>query len=475
VAEAHFMSPNDMRTSTATPLLASLLSIAFAAPAAAQPPPPAPAAPAPPAPSARPAPMSDADLPVVGVTDEALRPMPPAMHVLAGWRDALTLTSSRSVDVAIARQGIERAEGLWRQALAQALPTITATGTLTKNLFPGDKILPTLATAQLDASQPILAPRAWYGIKTADLGVKQAKQSTDDRRRTVLAQVADAIVGVFAAERVAEINRLGLRNALQHVAIAERKSNLGDGKRLDVLRAQQDAETARATLIAGDEALLKAREALGLSLGSAEPWGVPPTISLDEMQQALGGACRPGTIDDRADVAAARTGLDIAGRNVTDAKLAFAPTAVVSTTAIAGSGALDNLRTSMWSIQGVLTIPLWEGGARYGGLRIAHAGEEEAKLRFDATRRNATVEVTQAVRAVTVAEQARVVAERRRDLAREGARLAERSYAAGVATSFDLIDAGRNERSAELDLALREFDLVRSKIAALLATAGCAY
>ena len=54
-------------------------------------------------------------------------------------------------------------------------------------------------------------------------------------------------------------------------------------------------------------------------------------------------------------------------------------------------------------------------------------------------------------------------------------RLAARAFAAGAGTSFDLVDAGKAERNAELDLAVKEFDLIKARITAVLATATCTY
>ena len=81
--------------------------------------------------------------------------------------------------------------------------------------------------------------------------------------------------------------------------------------------------------------------------------------------------------------------------------------------------------------------------------------------------------MTQAVRGVAVAEQSRAVAEQSRDLARETARLTQVAFEAGTATSFDLVESGRRQREAELDLAVREFEAVKAKITALLASASC--
>jgi outer membrane protein TolC len=467
--------------------------------ASAQPPPARAAAPTTPAKAAAPttpvtppAPPAGAlpELPKIDVSDPLLAPIPPAAHQLNSFHDALTTIAARSTDLAIQMQEVERAEGASRQALAAALTTVNGQASITQSLLSPSPITTTTGTIQppfpgptgqisISASQPILAPRAWYAIKTAHLNVKAVEQATDDKRRTILAQVATSIVSVYTAERVAEINRSSLTSALQRQNLAERKTKLGDGTRLDVLRAQQDTALARGQLIAGDESLRKAREALGLSLGSNDPWGVPATISIDEMQQSLGGSCQAGSVEDRPDVAAARTSLEIAQRGITDSKLAFSPTAVVQSSASASAGssssALSSGNQTSWTIGAVLNLPIWEGGARYGSMRIARANAEEAKLRLDATRRGATFDASQAQRSVGVAEQARVVSEQNRDLAREAARLAERAFAAGAGTSFDLVDAGKNERNAELDLAVKEFNLIQARIAALLATANCKY
>ncbi|MFO0759261.1 MAG: TolC family protein [Byssovorax sp.] len=493
-----------MRTS---PLALVLVLPLLAAPAAAQPPPAAPRpkpplptaapAPKPPAPAAAPLPGRPArpaaqatpgtppteppPLPKVDVEDPALGPVAPAPHMLGGWKDALSMINSRSIDLLIAQQDVLRNEGAYQQALSGALPLITGNATISQNLisstnpFTGATNNTPVATTQITASQPIFALQTWYNVKTADLNTRAAKLTVEDKRRLVLSQVAAAIISVFTAERIAEINRVSLRNALQHQSLAERKSRLGDGTRLDVLRAQQDATTTRATLIAGDESLRKAREVLGLALGEPDGYGVPPTISLNEMAQAISSTCSPGTLDQRADIAAARTAVDAASRGVTASRLAYIPTAQVSSTLQASSDTLSSGKNVAWSIQGVLTVPIWDGNLKAGAVRIARASEEQAKLKLELARRGATLDVQQAMRAVSVAEQARIVSEQNRDLAREAARLAERAFAAGAATSFDLVDASRQERAAELDLTVKEFNLIQAKVTAMLTTANCTY
>ena len=65
------------------------------------------------------------------------------------------------------------------------------------------------------------------------------------------------------------------------------------------------------------------------------------------------------------------------------------------------------------------------------------------------------------------------VAKKSRDLAADVERLSRTSFEVGAGTSFDLVDASRRLREAELTLAVRELDLVQAKIAALLASSNC--
>jgi outer membrane protein TolC len=460
-------------------------ALAQAPPAA--PPPAAAATPAPPATAAKP----------IEVSDAGLAPVPPAPRMLASWKDALTLIDRRSMDLIVAQQEVIRAQAQSRQALGAALPNINASAGVTQPLYPtsttrtGDVIVgvdvatgnlrtarqtattsySASASAALTVSQPILAPRVWYAIGTSKLTVEAAQHSVDDRRRTLLASVASTVVSVVTAERVSEINRVGLRSALERLELTRRRERLGTGTKLDVVRAEQDVALARVKLVSDDESLRKTREALGLALGESDAYGVPETISLNAIEQDMRASCSVAAPDQRADVLAARAELQVSERRVTDAKLALAPTAEVSSRLAVQSEAQPTHVS--WSIEATLTIPIWDGGSRYGAIHESRASLEQQRARVDATTRAALLEATQAVRAVNVAEQSRAVAEQARDLARETARLTQVAFESGTATSFDLIESGRRQREAELDLAVREFEVVKAKIAALLASASC--
>lgn len=123
----------------------------------------------------------------------------------------------------------------------------------------------------------------------------------------------------------------------------------------------------------------------------------------------------------------------------------------------------------------VITVPIWDGGARYGVRRAAKADVTEAEAAIEGKERSATVELTQAERAVEVATTGRQLAVKARELARETKRLAEQAFDGGTGTSFEIVDASEKLRQAELAVALKELDVTRAKVTALLDTSTCDY
>jgi outer membrane protein TolC len=458
--------------------------------------PAAPAAPPKPGPKpARPA-ATDADTttdqaraaddtlpPAPKVTDPMLEPMPGPQRTVTTWEDVLSLVRARSTDLRVAFDEVDKAEGQSRIALAGALTQLTATGSLTHNFFQGSYPVGPGVTApfptanvlagQLGLVQPLFAPRAWYAVGSARRAEETAQMTLDDKKRVLATNVAGALVAEIAAERVAELNRVGLRQALERLALAHRREELGSGTHLDVVRADQDVDAARSAVVFGDESARQDREALGLALGISEPVGAAQGLNIDGLVSDTGTGCRlVGTADDRADLRALRTEVDIAARGVKDVWYQFLPTVTFQSALAATNDPLAIPQTT-WNIEGVLTVPLWDGGARYGSLRQAKAERDEADQNLIAARRTAVIQIEQARRAVLVASDARKVAVDAETHALAVDHMTQVGFLTGQGTSLDLVVSAAAVRQAQINRALRDFDLVRARIDALLALADC--
>jgi outer membrane protein TolC len=416
--------------------------------------------------------------------DPLLAPPRAAAATIASWDDALSLVRERSPDYLSNAKSIDRAAAQKRIALAAVLPTLTGQGSythqfMTEQISIGNLTVvtpsPDLWFAGATLSWNLLNPRGLYGVGTADQAIAEAKLSFEDRRRAIAGALVDAMLATLAGSRVADLNRIGLRAALDRLALTKARLEFGQGTVLDVDRAEQDAAASRETLIAGDESLEQARENLGTALGSAVPTALPDGTDLTSFEGAVARTCRLNAdIEKRPDVAAARLRVELAQRAVTDAELQIAPSlGLVSQLGYASEPVLAPNAT--WSVEGVLTVPFYDGGARYGALRDARAAVEQARQTLVATRLAAIVDSARTERSVRVLGASREVARTRRDLAARIDARTRDGYSRGLGTSLDLVTSAESLRDAEISLALLEFQVSSARAHAVLANAECVY
>jgi outer membrane protein, multidrug efflux system len=457
------------------PLLATLTARALAQPAAP--------APQPVAPTNLPPPSAPVAPPVID--DPLLAPPPAAPRVLSSWEEALEMVRAHSPDYRSTYDSVLRAQAQSRVALAAVLPTITGQGTYTHEFFTSPLVIapntPPIAYPPADTfgatgtlTWSVLDARAIHAIGTAKESVAAAQADLADKRRTIAQAIVSTMLGTLAAERVAELNRVGLRAALERLSLAQAKTHFGGGTELDVDRASQDVAAARAAVITGDEALRQAREALGLALGSRTPIAAPGDLDLDRFERTVASTCRlNGDLEQRADVVAARKRVEVAERSVDDVKLQYAPSLVLESQIAWTNQPLYPPETT-WALEGLLNVPIW-GGARYGLMRDARAAHDQAQQALTDLRLKELVQVEQASRAVEVARASRDVAQEQRDLAARVDMRTRAGYQHGLGTSLDLVVSAQSLRQADINLVLLQFQAAEARALAVLSNAECVF
>ena len=432
-------------------------------------------------------------IPVVAFAEGAPPPVPPPARVLAAWPEALRLVRERSADLARAQARVGQSEGAVRSAWAGVTPSLQATGAGVHNFVTNsvpiarldangnptvrvfEQPTPTYGQASLTLSWPLASAPAIHQIGTAKLQEQSARLGADDAQRVVLTNVAQAILAVVTAERVAELNRVGVQSAADRLALVRRKAEMGAASGLDVLRVEQDVEAARASIVTGDEQLRQAREALGLALGLGEAVGVDPALRIEGLEAATNAVCKAGALEQRPDLAAARKDEDVAERGATAVRLQWLPTLSAQSQAATTTLEQVTFPKTTWNVQAVVSWSLWDGGARYGARATALAGAASARATREGLERQAKIQVDQAERSVAVAEEALAVATKTRDLAAELEALTTRGLDEGRGSSLEVVTAAGARRQAEVSLAVREFEVARARLAAKLARAVCNY
>jgi len=441
-----------------------------------------------PSPGSTPAALSGAD-------DSMLAPPPEAPRRIASWDEALELIRSQSPNYRSSYEDVARAEAQKRIALAAVLPTLMGQAGYAHNFLQAHVVIPiageingqTYTTIPLTIppsdvfsvggtlNWSVLNPRALYAIGTSQRNIELMRLSFEDRRRIIATSVVSLMLSTLAAMRITELNRVGLRAALDRLLLTQTRFQFGQGTALDVDRTSQDVEAARALIITSDEALRETREALGASL--AIPVGVSPPgdLDLEHFETAVAHTCHLNDdIEKRPDVLAASKLVEIAQRRVTDAYLQISPYLNVGSQ-LAYTNEPVLAPYTGWSVQGTIVVPFYDGGARYGALRDARAALEQARQNLVASRIAAIVASAQAQREVGVVTASRDVAARQRDLAAVVDRRTREGYAQGLGTSLDLVTSAQALRQAEINLALLTFQVAQARANAVLTNAECVY
>ncbi|WP_338269907.1 TolC family protein [Corallococcus caeni] len=428
------------------------------------------------------------------VDDPMLAPVPPAPEQVTTWDEALTRVRQRSTDLRGAEAGVTRAEGRWRQSLGLLLPNARATAGAGVDVLhpdvpsaPGGGVVgggtsapgvsvpsAPLGTLSASVTQTLIDVSAWRGLSSAKASEAASVANLQDVQRRLTQGLAQVLVATVAAERAAEINRVGLRQALERQALTQRSFELGAGTQLDVVRVSQDVAVARQTLVAGDEQLRRTRESLGLSLGEDHGVGVNPAFNLGGLVDQTRRDCTPlQDLGARPDLVAQRANVDAARESRRQASAGYLPTLGLSSTVLGFTTDPGFGRFATWNVSAVLSVPLWEGGQRGGLVREREGIEQQAAQNLEATRRNVSVEVSRARRGVEVAEALLKTASESLELADRTDRLTRRAFEVGRGSSLELVQSGAALRQAQLALVLREFELVQARLAAFLTEARC--
>lgn len=392
--------------------------------------------------------------------------------------EALRRALSRNPDVQVAVSRVDRAEALVRQIRAPALPTLS--GNLTYTRLDSDRVLSgrvisaaNQVNGNLLLSVPIVAPKRWVDWALARDSVSVAKLSSADVRRTVAAATARAYLAVVAQARLIEATENARATAKKHLEFARDQREGGAGNRLDELRAAQEVAVADGQIETARFGLARAEEALGVLTGSGAGVHVTAQALTDPQLSALPsetGRTEPAAVERRADVVALQGRRDAAQRAVKGDWSLFAPTVTATFQPFYQNPATLTVPETGWQAQVLLTLPLYDGGARYGVAREHQAilSEADAALRagVDRARSESRVALESVARTDAALRAARDAAQ----LAAEALSLADLAYREGATGNLEVVDAERRARDATINATIAEDNARQARLDLVIAS-----
>ena len=390
--------------------------------------------------------------------------------------EAVRRATARNPTALIAEQEIRRAEGILKEVRAPALPFLTANGIATRNDaerdLAGRPIAPLSSrSANLNLTVPLFVPQRWLAWSHAGDQVDIARISLEDARRFVAVATARTYITVIAQHRLVQVTMQARDSARAHLDDAHARFEVGSGNRLDEVRARQELATDEAQLAQAEANLVRAREALGVLVAAEGPIEVTEQLVL-AAPPAPDDALREAE-ENRPDVRASRQRAEAARRVLRDSWADYLPllTAVVQPFYNSNTPTISSVPETGWQAQLVLTLPLFDGGARYGLHRERSAVYEESKVQLEGLLREARSEVRGAFEAVRRADESVQSARQAAHLAHEALDMTMLAYREGATNDLEVVDAERRARDADV-AALSAEDTARQARIDLLSASG---
>jgi outer membrane protein TolC len=388
--------------------------------------------------------------------------------------EAVKRAVTRNSNALFAQQEIVRAEGILGEARAPSLPTLTANGTILRldsDRKSGNQVFSPMhqQTANITLLVPLIAPQRWVAWAHASDQVEIARTAAADVQRGVAVTTARAYLGVMAQHRLVQIDTQARDDAKAHLDDAHARFEVGSGNRLDEVRAGQELATDEANLAAAYSALARSMEALGVLVGEEGPVDVTEQIELPKLP-APDEALRDAEAL-RTDVRISKERTEVARKVLRDSYADYLPILSAVVQPFYQHPALFTTPDTGWQAQLLLSIPLYDGGARYGLHKERSAAYEEAKVQAAGLMLEVRSELRTAFEEVKRADESLSAARQAAKLAHDALEMTMLAYREGATNDLEVVDAERRSRDADT-AALGAEDTARQARIDLLAASG---
>jgi outer membrane protein TolC len=277
--------------------------------------------------------------------------------------------------------------------------------------------------------------------------------------RETLFGLATAFYDVLKQQRLVEVDRETLRLTNQQLDLAQKRANVGEVTRADVLRATVTVEQARQILVQDEGVLDIDRNTLANILNFApdtpftvvEPPDYPGTLPV--FMELLSRAYTHREDLKVKDIAIDQ---DIARRNTIIGE--YGPRVVAQFEGALGhNSGFTNNSTHDWDALVSVQVPIFTGGQREVDLLTANRQIEETKLDRDKTAKVVESDVKNGWIAVRTLQQTLKALHAQVVAAEQGYHDLENQYRAGTATSVDVLTALNDLNNARKDLAVQTY------------------
>lgn len=373
--------------------------------------------------------------------------------------DAVKMALREQPGIASARGAVTTAQGRTRQSEAAQNPTLTlGAGYDGVRSFSGDPAgtplqaptgsTPAGVSPAFPYSSALTARQLLFDFNQTRNLVRQNRALTDVAlanltriQQNVVNGVENAFYNVVGAQRLVDVAQQNLTNRQRQLDLANSRFRHGVGVPADVVTAETSKSQAVLNLQNARETLLAARYTLLAAMG-IDPLTPVEVAPADETEVA---ADDPKSLVDRGlerrpEVRAAFSAVSATKYGLSAAKSLNLPSVYFTAAAGTVGSSLGDGRT-VGSIGVGLQFPLFDGGSRRGAVQAANGQVTTAVANLKDATLQVRNDVTSAFVALRSAETRVTTADEEVANAREGVRIAEGRYEAGLGLFQDITTA----------------------------------
>ena len=377
-------------------------------------------------------------------------------------QDCIDLALKQNPSVLKAREEIRRTHGVIVEALAPAIPQVTASGGYqridrnTIDSFPSstnifkNQVQPW--AAQIEVSQLVYAGgRVSAALRAAKLSDQIAALGFQRTVADTILSVRTAFYQILLNKAQVEVREQSVRLLDQQLRDAQSRFDVGAVPRFNVLRAEVELANAKPPLIRAQNDLRLSKEGLVklLAIDSKNqtndftPINFEGQLIYEHRAWQLSTALQQA-LDHRPELLQAERQVGVAKASVRVASSGYKPEASVFGNYgwhdRTFSDQIDNTREG-WTLGATVTWAIFDGMLTHGRVTQARAQLQEANLDYADTRRQVELEVRQAysdyLQTLELIEAQKKTVEE----AEESLRLAEARFRAGTGTQLDVLSA----------------------------------
>ncbi len=293
-----------------------------------------------------------------------------------------------------------------------------------------------------------LSGRLSLASQAASLDAQAREALLQSTRLMVQAEVAQTYLALRFADQERRLVRDTVAAYRETLALTERRFQAGDVAELDLARVQTEVASTEADAIALDRRRAELENALAVLLGESASSFKLAERSEPVTLPAVPGGLPSAMLARRPDVAAAQRSLLAAQARVGVAQAAWFPSLTLTANGGYASPELSDVfkwSARAWSVDALLSLPLFDGGRRQAGVDNAKAGLDLAMAGYRQQLLQALREVEDSLAGLQLlARQSQVQEDAVRSATRATA-LSDARYRNGFISQLDLLDARRSE------------------------------